>query len=42
MHRYKEQSGGCHKGVGMSKIGEGYWEVQTSSYKINESQGWNW
>ena len=41
-HRYREQTGGCQRGEGVcGGIGEGDWEIQTFSYKINESQVWN-
>ena len=39
-HRYKEQTGSCQR-VEVSDKGERDEEVQTSSYKMNTSQGCN-
>lgn len=41
--KYRKQTGTCQGkgGVGMSKIGEGNYTVQTSSYIISKSQRCN-
>ena len=39
MYKYREQTGGCQRGVGrMGNIGEGEWVIQASSYVMNDSQ----
>ena len=42
-HRYRGDIGGCQRGGRwcMREMGEGDYEVQTSSYRINKSQGHN-
>ena len=42
-HRYREESCACQRGGGFGdwETGDGEYEVQTSSCKINESWLWN-
>ena len=42
VHRYRGQTGGCQRhGVGVDEMGKESPKVQTSSYKINKSWGYN-